>query len=95
MSSKKYLFGLILTVPIIWVTMIICLDIVYYLLYSASWLTDTFRDRLTSNIVGLLVAGFIVFVWLYSWNMFVRGYFLRNLNQTPAKPFEKKGKRKR
>ena len=95
MSSKKYLFGLILTVPIIWVTMVICLDIVYYLLYSASWLTDTFKDRLTSNVVGLLVAGFIIFVWLYSWNMLVRGYFLRNLNQTPSKPFKKNGQKKR
>ena len=80
MTNWKYLSGLLLIIAIVWLTMVLCLAIIYTLLPSVEVLT---LDGLAIAIVKLLLAGFILLAWLYSWNVLVRLYFRRNLNSKP------------
>jgi ABC-type transport system involved in multi-copper enzyme maturation permease subunit len=77
MANRKYLAGLILIVTIVWITMILCLAIVYTVLPP---LDELSFSKLAVAIVQLLVAGSIILLWLYSWNILVRFYFRRNMN---------------
>lgn len=81
MTNWKYILGLVLILSIVWLTMILCLAIIYALLPSVAVLT---LGSLVIAIIKLLLAGLILFTWLYSWNMLVKFYFKRNLNS--AKP---------
>lgn len=95
MSNRKYLLGLILIICVVWLTMILCLIIVYSLLPSMELLSITYFDTLILAVVKLLVAGFVLLVWLYSWNMLVKFYFERNLNQSEMKRKEPSAGRKK
>jgi hypothetical protein len=76
MANRKYLAGLVLIVTIVWITMIICLAMVYLLLPPLEHLT---LAGLAIDMIQLIVAGLILLAWLYSWNMLARYYFRRNL----------------
>jgi thiol:disulfide interchange protein len=79
MTNRKYLAGLVMIVSVVWITMIICLAMVYLLLPPLEYLTLT---GLAVNMIQLIVAGLILLAWLYSWNMLARYYFRRNLGTT-------------
>jgi hypothetical protein len=85
MASSKYLAGLFAIMALIWVTMIMCLLIVFYMLPSMEQLASGGIDRLITAIIQLVVSGSIIIFWLYSWNMLVKAYFWRNLNKTEVK----------
>jgi hypothetical protein len=82
MTNRRYLVGLALIVTVVWLTMMFCLAIVYTVLPPLDELTF---GSLGIAVVQLLVAGSILLVWLYSWNVLVRFYFRRNLNATKSK----------
>lgn len=90
MINRKHLAGLLLILAIVWLTMIFCLAIVYTVLPP---LDELLFSSLGIAIVQFLLAGSILLVWLYSWNMLVRFYFRRNLNVTGSKS-SKPSKRK-
>jgi len=92
MASSKYLLGLIFIILVVWLTMILCLIIVYYLMPSMELSSIAYVSELVEAVFKLLVAGFILLIWLYSWNMLIRLYFQRNLNQSTMK---QKGQRAR
>ncbi len=79
MIDRKHLAGLLLILAIIWLTMILCLAIVYSVLPPLDELTF---GGLGIAIIQFLLAGSILLIWLYSWNMLVRFYFRKNLNVT-------------
>jgi uncharacterized protein YacL len=85
MLNKKYILGLILIISVVWLTMILCLMVVYLLLPSLELSTITYIDSLLVAILRLLIAGFVLLVWLYSWNRLVKMYFQRNLNRSGMK----------
>jgi ABC-type transport system involved in multi-copper enzyme maturation permease subunit len=82
MASGKYLAGIILIVTVVWLTMIICLAIVYIILPPLDQLTIS---RLAVSVAEFMGAGIIILAWLFSWNMLVRFYFRRNLNASRSK----------
>jgi hypothetical protein len=82
MASRTYLAGIALIVAVVWITMIICLAIVYVILPPLDQLTVS---RLTVSVVQFLAAGSIILLWLFSWNLLVRFYFKRNLNVRRSK----------
>jgi hypothetical protein len=79
MANRKYLAGLVIIVSVVWITMIICLAMVYLLLPPLEHLT---LAGLATDMIQLIVAGLILLAWLYSWNMLARYYFRRNLGTT-------------
>ena len=89
MPTVRYLTGLISIIAVVWLTMIICLAIVYRLLPPLDELT---LSKLAISIAQFLLAGTVIVVWLFSWNILVRFYFRRNLNvsRSSLKTSEKK-----
>jgi hypothetical protein len=85
MGNWKYLLGLIAIICVVWLTMITCFVIVYFLLSSIELSSVTYIDKLILNAVQVLMAGFVFLGWLYSWNMLVRLYFRRNLGHGKMK----------
>jgi hypothetical protein len=90
MMNRKHLAGLVLILAIIWLTMIFCLAIVYTVLPPLDKLTIS---GLGIAMIQFLLAGSILLIWLYSWNMLVRFYFHKNMNMTRAES-RKPSKRK-
>jgi hypothetical protein len=82
MVNWKYSMGLVIIVLIVWITMVICLAIVYSILPP---LEELELSGLAANMFQLIVAGFIVLAWLYSWNTLARYYFRRNLGIAKTK----------
>jgi polyferredoxin len=85
MQNSKYLLGLVGIISVVWLTMIFCFIIIYFLLSSIEFSSITYIDKLLLNTMWLLLAGLVFLGWLYSWNMLVRVYFRRNLNKGETK----------
>jgi hypothetical protein len=94
MLNSKYVLGLILITFVVWLTMILCLVVVYSLLPSMEFSSTGYIVELLEAVLKLLVAGFVLLVWLYSWNMLVKLYFKRNLNQTAVKQEGQRARKK-
>jgi len=92
MANSKYLLGLIFIILVVWLTMILCLIIVYYLLPPMELSSTVYVNELIGAVLKLLLAGFVMLVWFYCWNLLVRLYFQRNLSQSTVK---QKGQRTR
>jgi Ca2+/H+ antiporter len=90
--NLKYIIGLLLIIAVVWVTMILCLKIIYPLLVSIELPSTTYIDTLIGDIVKLLLACFVILAWLYCWNMLVRLYFHRNLSHAETKQKERSTK---
>jgi len=97
MPNWKYVLGLLLIILIVWLTMILCLKVIYPLLISIGLPTTTssYINTLIMDAIKLLLAGFAILVWLYSWNMLVKVYFQRNLSQSETKQKRPSGRRKK
>jgi hypothetical protein len=90
MESGKYLAGISLIITVVWITMIVCFAVVFAILPPLDQLT---LSRLAIAVVQFLVAGAIILLWLFSWNLLVRFYFRRNLN-VPGSKSRKNSERK-
>jgi hypothetical protein len=62
--------------------MMLCFVVVYSLLPTSELLISGGLGRLMTNIIQLLLAGSILLIWLYSWNLLVKAYFWRSLRRT-------------
>lgn len=77
--------GLLLIISIVWFTMILCFALEYSLIPPIDQLFVGGPGRLIINIIQLAVAGLVLLIWLYAWNLLVKFYFSRNLNASDSK----------
>jgi len=95
MVNSRYLLGLILIILVVWLTMILCLIVIYSLLPPMELSSTAHVSELVEAVVKLLVAGFVSLAWLYCWNMLVKLYFQRNLNPSRVKQEGQRARKKK